>query len=101
MLKIRLILRREKIAIFYDQYHSEYLPTRSICLSTRITRSTVCRSFYNWSLQYYEWKNEYYEWINEYYVWINEHYKWSSKYYEPPDKFCKYEWGSAIIISLK
>ena len=42
------------------------LSTGSICLSTRSTRSTICRSFYNWSfikpkisllLAAYKWKN--------------------------------------------
>ena len=33
------------------------LPTRRLCLSTRKTRSTICRSFYNWSSQNFDFLN--------------------------------------------
>ena len=33
------------------------LLTRRLCLSTRKTRSTICRSFYNWSSQNFDFLN--------------------------------------------
>ena len=46
-LSIRLSIRSTRLST-----HSTHLSIRSICLSTGSTRSTICRSFFNWSLQH-------------------------------------------------